>query len=64
MTRCMQCCLLSLFAVCLRVDDRGVELGKVLAKRILAEYGRPDDVKKNHDGSTAGLILHYLSKKQ
>lgn len=31
-------------------DQMGVELGKVLAKNILAQLGKPDDVK-GHDSS-------------
>ncbi|CAE6530251.1 unnamed protein product [Rhizoctonia solani] len=41
-------------------DQMGVELGKVLAKAILAQLGNPEDVK-NHDSSTTGLI-HYYQK--
>ncbi|KAG8766895.1 glucose-6-phosphate isomerase [Ceratobasidium sp. 428] len=41
-------------------DQMGVELGKVLAKAILAQLGKPDDVK-GHDSSTTGLI-HYYQK--
>ena len=38
----------------------GVELGKVLAKAILAQLEKPEDVK-GHDSSTTGLI-HYYQK--
>ncbi|EGO28943.1 hypothetical protein SERLADRAFT_377243 [Serpula lacrymans var. lacrymans S7.9] len=41
-------------------DQMGVELGKVLAKNILAQLGKPEDVK-GHDSSTTGLI-HYYQK--
>ncbi|OCB86500.1 glucose-6-phosphate isomerase [Sanghuangporus baumii] len=41
-------------------DQMGVELGKVLAKAILAQLEKPSDVK-GHDSSTAGLI-HYYQK--
>ncbi|KDQ10387.1 hypothetical protein BOTBODRAFT_36287 [Botryobasidium botryosum FD-172 SS1] len=41
-------------------DQMGVELGKVLAKNILAQLGAPADVK-GHDSSTTGLI-HYYQK--
>lgn len=41
-------------------DQMGVELGKVLAKNILAQLGSPSDVK-GHDSSTTGLI-HYYQK--
>jgi len=39
-------------------DQMGVELGKVLAKQILAQLEKPDDVK-GHDSSTTGLIQYY-----
>jgi len=41
-------------------DQMGVELGKVLAKNILAQLNSPADVK-GHDSSTTGLI-HYYQK--
>lgn len=41
-------------------DQMGVELGKVLAKKILAQLEKPDDVV-GHDSSTTGLI-HYYQK--
>ncbi|KAL5476678.1 PGI1 [Sanghuangporus weigelae] len=41
-------------------DQMGVELGKVLAKAILAQLEKPSDVK-SHDSSTTGLI-HYYQK--
>jgi len=41
-------------------DQMGVELGKVLAKNILAQLEKPQDVK-GHDSSTTGLI-HYYQK--
>ncbi|KAI0305224.1 glucose-6-phosphate isomerase [Multifurca ochricompacta] len=41
-------------------DQMGVELGKVLAKNILAQLDKPEDVK-GHDSSTIGLI-HYYQK--
>ncbi|KAF9010246.1 glucose-6-phosphate isomerase [Cyathus striatus] len=41
-------------------DQMGVELGKVLAKNILAQLEKPEDVK-GHDSSTTGLI-HYYQK--
>jgi glucose-6-phosphate isomerase len=34
----------------------GVELGKVLAKNILSQLEKPDDVK-NHDSSVCSLTL-------
>ncbi|TEB23634.1 glucose-6-phosphate isomerase [Coprinellus micaceus] len=39
-------------------DQMGVELGKVLAKNILAQLEKPDDVV-GHDSSTTGLIHQY-----
>ncbi|KAG8801799.1 glucose-6-phosphate isomerase [Serendipita sp. 405] len=41
-------------------DQMGVELGKVLAKQILAQLNSPADVT-GHDSSTTGLI-HYYQK--
>nr|UYF12297.1 glucose-6-phosphate isomerase [Pleurotus ostreatus] len=41
-------------------DQMGVELGKVLARNILAQLEKPEDVK-GHDSSTTGLI-HYYQK--
>lgn len=41
-------------------DQMGVELGKALAKNILAQLDTPADVK-GHDSSTTGLI-HYYQK--
>ncbi|PAV19100.1 glucose-6-phosphate isomerase [Pyrrhoderma noxium] len=41
-------------------DQMGVELGKVLAKAILAQLDKPSDVS-GHDSSTTGLI-HYYQK--
>ncbi|KAL8286888.1 hypothetical protein RQP46_003894 [Phenoliferia psychrophenolica] len=44
-------------------DQMGVELGKVLAKNILAQL--PDASKvTGHDSSTTGLIKHYISKRK
>ncbi|KAH9453521.1 hypothetical protein MJO29_012946 [Puccinia striiformis f. sp. tritici] len=43
-------------------DQMGVELGKVLAKNILAQLGDPSDVK-GHDSSTEGLIKFYQSNR-
>ncbi|KAF9544447.1 PGI-domain-containing protein [Agrocybe pediades] len=42
------------------VHQMGVELGKVLAKNILAQLEKPSDVV-GHDSSTTGLI-HYYQK--
>ncbi|GLB38923.1 putative GPI family protein [Lyophyllum shimeji] len=41
-------------------DQMGVELGKVLAKNILGQLDKPQDVT-GHDSSTTGLI-HYYQK--
>ncbi|TFK98485.1 glucose-6-phosphate isomerase [Pterulicium gracile] len=41
-------------------DQMGVELGKVLAKNILSQLEKPEDVT-GHDSSTTGLI-HYYQK--
>ncbi|KZS97113.1 glucose-6-phosphate isomerase [Sistotremastrum niveocremeum HHB9708] len=41
-------------------DQMGVELGKVLAKNILAQLNKPEDVT-GHDSSTTGLIHQYQS---
>lgn len=38
------------------VDQMGVELGKVLAKNILAQLEKPEDVK-NHDSSVRSFSL-------
>ncbi len=40
-------------------DQWGVELGKVLAKRIISELESKDDPKLAHDGSTNRLIRRY-----
>jgi len=44
-------------------DQMGVELGKVLAKNILAQLGKPEDVT-SHDSSTTGLIHYYQKLRQ
>ena len=44
-------------------DQMGVELGKVLAKNILKQLEKPDDVK-GHDSSTTGLIHWYQQHRQ
>ena len=44
-------------------DQYGVELGKVLAKRILPELGGPEEVS-SHDSSTNGLINHWKELKK
>ncbi|KAF5349124.1 hypothetical protein D9756_009491 [Leucocoprinus leucothites] len=44
-------------------DQMGVELGKVLAKQILAQLDKPADVK-GHDSSTTGLIHWYQAHRK
>jgi glucose-6-phosphate isomerase len=44
-------------------DQWGVELGKVLAKRILSELGTEGTVKLAHDSSTNALIRRYRDLK-
>jgi glucose-6-phosphate isomerase len=44
-------------------DQWGVELGKVLAQRIVPELEEPKGSKLNHDASTNQLIEHYRSRK-
>jgi glucose-6-phosphate isomerase len=45
-------------------DQWGVELGKVLAKRIASELSASDEPKLSHDGSTNALIRRYRSKRK
>jgi glucose-6-phosphate isomerase len=40
-------------------DQWGVELGKVLAKRIIPELQAPKEPELDHDGSTNALIRRY-----
>ncbi|MHC5542419.1 glucose-6-phosphate isomerase, partial [Singulisphaera rosea] len=44
-------------------DQWGVELGKVLAKRIIPELGGKDEPQLGHDSSTNALIRRYRSLK-
>ncbi len=44
-------------------DQWGVELGKVLAQRIIPELESPTEPKLSHDSSTSGLILRYRRRK-
>ncbi len=44
-------------------DQWGVELGKVLARRIVAELAEPSP-HLNHDSSTNTLITRYLDARQ
>jgi glucose-6-phosphate isomerase len=45
-------------------DQWGVELGKVLAQRILAELESPAEPPPSHDGSTRALIRRYRSMRR
>ncbi len=44
-------------------DQWGVELGKVLAQRIIPELESPTEPKLTHDSSTSGLIIRYRRRK-
>src|SRR5579871_2292518 len=45
-------------------DQWGVELGKVLAQKIIPELEAPDEPKLGHDSSTNSLIRRYRKFKQ
>jgi glucose-6-phosphate isomerase len=45
-------------------DQWGVELGKVLAKRIIPELEAKDETKLSHDSSTNALIRRYRQFKK
>jgi glucose-6-phosphate isomerase len=45
-------------------DQWGVELGKVLAQRIIPEIESQAEPKLGHDSSTNNLIRQYRSVKQ
>jgi len=45
-------------------DQWGVELGKVLAQRIIPELENRDEPALAHDSSTNALILHYRKLKE
>jgi len=45
-------------------DQWGVELGKVLAQRIIPELDSREDPKLLHDGSTNALIRRYRKQRQ
>ncbi len=45
-------------------DQWGVELGKVLATKILAELESPTEPAMTHDSSTTSLIRRYRASKQ
>ena len=44
-------------------DQWGVELGKVLASRIIPELGHGAEPKLSHDASTNALILRYRQRR-
>ena len=44
-------------------DQWGVELGKVLAQKIIGELSSKTEPKMTHDTSTANLIRTYRSRK-
>jgi glucose-6-phosphate isomerase len=44
-------------------DQWGVELGKVLAKRIIPELESKEEPRLGHDSSTNALIRHYRKLK-
>lgn len=45
-------------------DQWGVQLGKVLAKRILDDFESGDPARLDHDGSTNGLIARYMLERR
>jgi glucose-6-phosphate isomerase len=45
-------------------DQWGVELGKVLAKRIIPELESREELKSEHDSSTSSLIRRYRKYKE
>jgi glucose-6-phosphate isomerase len=45
-------------------DQWGVELGKVLAQRIVAELERPEEPTLGHDSSTNSLIRYARKFKE
>ena len=45
-------------------DQWGVELGKVLAKRIIPELDLAEDSRLSHDSSTNHLIRWYRKNKE
>ena len=45
-------------------DQQGVELGKVLANRILLELNSQTEAELKHDSSTNGLIRYYRNVKR
>ncbi len=45
-------------------DQWGVELGKVLAQRIIPELERPGEPPLQHDSSTNTLIRRYRKRRK
>ena len=45
-------------------DQWGVELGKVLAQKIVGELESPNDLALKHDSSTNALIRRYRSCRE
>jgi glucose-6-phosphate isomerase len=45
-------------------DQWGVELGKVLAKRIIPELQSPEEPELDHDSSTVSLIRRYRAQRK
>jgi glucose-6-phosphate isomerase len=45
-------------------DQWGVELGKVLAKKVAAELASPDEPDLQHDSSTNALITRYRAARK
>ena len=45
-------------------DQWGVELGKVLAKRIIPELEAAEEPSLSHDSSTNELIRRYRDRKE
>jgi len=45
-------------------DQWGVELGKMMAQRIIPELTRPKEWALGHDGSTNALIRRYRRMRQ
>ena len=45
-------------------DQWGVELGKVLAKRIIPELESCEEPRLDHDSSTSSLIRRYRAYKE
>jgi glucose-6-phosphate isomerase len=45
-------------------DQWGVELGKILAQRIISELDQPPVSEQTHDSSTTTLIQYYLQRRK